>query len=1181
MNCPTCGAEIVPGRKFCGGCGTALASPCAACGFANRPGVRYCEECGHALTEGPGQAVAPGVSAPAPAAVSELRLVTVLFADLVGFTTLSESRDPEAVRELLNRYFEVCRGMVERYGGVVEKFIGDAVMAVWGTPVAREDDAERAVRAALDLVDAVQQLGQEVGVPGLKARVGVLTGTAAVNLGAQGQGMVAGDLVNTASRVQSKSEPGTVLVGETTRRATEAAVAYESAGSHELKGKSEPVTLHRALRVVAGRGGLLKSERLEAPFVGRERELRLVKELFHACLEGRRAHLVQVSGLAGVGKSRLSWEFFKYMDGVEVEVYWHRGRSPAYGQGMTYFALAEMVKGRAGILEGEERTPAMAKLMAMVEEFFPEPADRRFAIPRLAHLIGLEERPAADRQDLFAAWRMFFERLAGSGPVVLVFEDMQWADPSLLEFLAYLLEWSKSLPIFVITLVRPDSDGAGLAGSLRNATSIHLDPLPRAAMEQLLTGLVPGLPPSLGERILARAEGIPLYAVETVRMLLDRGLLVEDGASYRMVGEPGPLEVPETLHALIAARLDGLSAGERKLVQDASVLGKTFNNAALAALSGEPEADLEPLLRSLVAKEILTVQADPRSPELGQYAFLQDLLRTVAYETIPRRDRRDRHLRVAEELGRAAEEGADETVEVVASHFLEAWRLDPDAAEAGELRSRARDLLVRAGERAASLAAVAEAQSAFERALELTDTAAERARLSELAGQMALRRGHVQEAAALLEEAGRLFEEAGEPRSAGRVQARLADVELEEDRQDQALSRMRRALGELEGGDPDPDLAHVLSQLGRLLALSGHREEALAALERALELAEHLALPEVYSHALSSKAILLQRADRLQEGEILLREALRVAEQHGLTEAAMRAYNNLAVVLDAGDRYTDEMELVERWLQAARRAGSRQWELRILTAQPDLLAQLGRWDEALATWEEAQQAEEFASMPGIVRMQLDLAPIHASREEWAEARRPLDTLRHMASSSNPEDVLTYAVIHAQVLLLEGRPAEACAAVTPFVASLGESGLGLTDIRIKRALALAAGAALDLGDVASAERLLGVARAARPGRVTPWLRGQVSRLSARLENLKGNQKAVEGGFRAAEQAMRDLGDVVDLGVVLTEHAEWLVAQGQLERSETLRVEAHALWEKLRATVWLQRLDRLQSGRTLTA
>src|SRR3954471_11891953 len=304
MLCPTCGTENSAASRFCGGCGGALTGVCGACGAPVERAMRFCTQCGAPLASRDGRSTA---IAPSADPVAERRLVSVLFADMVGFTTVSEARDPEDVRELLTRYFDACRSIIERYGGALEKFIGDAVMAVWGSPTAREDDAERAVRAALELVAAVPELDASLNV-----RAGVLTGEAAVTLGAEGQGMVAGDLVNTASRIQASVEPGTVLVGEATKRATEAAIAYGDGRLHELKGKATPVPLFRALRVVAGTRGALRSEVLEAPCVGRDHELRLLKELFHASADERKAQLVSVSGIAGVGKSRLSWEFEKW-----------------------------------------------------------------------------------------------------------------------------------------------------------------------------------------------------------------------------------------------------------------------------------------------------------------------------------------------------------------------------------------------------------------------------------------------------------------------------------------------------------------------------------------------------------------------------------------------------------------------------------------------------------------------------------------------------------------------------------------------------------------------------------------------------------------------------------------------------------------------------------------------------
>ena len=491
--CASCGAENPTGQKFCGQCGSPLSVLCPSCGSPSAPGQRFCGECGTALDSAPTQAPAavperPPAAPPAPAA--ERRLVSVLFADIVGFTSLSEARDSEEVRELQSRYFDACRRLIELYGGTVEKFIGDAVMAVWGAPVATEDDAERAVRAALELVAAVQALGEEVGLGELRARASVLTGEAAVTIGAEGEGMVTGDLVNTASRVQSLAPPGAVFVGEGTRRASEATIVYESSGSHELKGKTGLVPLWRALRVVSGARGTLKSEGLEAPFVGRDRELRLLKELFHASSEERKAHLVSVTGIGGIGKSRLAWEFFKYIDGFPQRVLWHRGRCLAYGEGVTYWALADMVRMRCRIAEDEEAGSALEKLRATLSEYLLDDEERRFVEPRLAHLLGLEAREAREKEELFGAWRLFFERLADADPVVMVFEDMQWADASLLDFVGYLLEWSRDHPLYVITLARPEllerrpTWGAGK----RMFSALYLEPLSEESMQELLAG---------------------------------------------------------------------------------------------------------------------------------------------------------------------------------------------------------------------------------------------------------------------------------------------------------------------------------------------------------------------------------------------------------------------------------------------------------------------------------------------------------------------------------------------------------------------------------------------------------------------------------------------------------------------------------------------------------------------
>ncbi len=617
ITCTSCATPNEAGRKFCKECGAALALPCPACGSSNAPDSKFCGECGSALT-----GAAPATVAHQAEPTNERRLVSVLFADLVSFTTLSERRDAEDVRALLSRYFDAARTVIERHGGLVEKFIGDAVMAVWGTPTAHEDDAERAVRAALELVDAVHVLGREVDVD-LQARAGVLTGEAATVTGGRSEGIVVGDMVNTASRLQSAAEPGTVLVGDATYRAASNAVAFAEAGMLTLKGKEEPVRAWRALRVTAEVGGAGRSSGREPPFVGRADELRLVKELLHATEREGKARLVSVTGIGGIGKSRLAWELLKYIDGLSDSIYWHQGRCPAYGEGIAFWALGEMVRMRADIAETDDAPTSRRKLAETVARWIPEPEGQRWIEPRLAHLLGLEERSPGGRDELFSAWRTFFERIASSGPTVMVFEDVQWADPGLLDFIESMLEWSRDRPILVVTLARPElfERRPSWGTAQRRFTAIRLEPIDDEAMTELVAGFVPGLGADDVARIVGRAEGVPLYAVETVRMLADRGMLEARDDGFAVVGDLAEIQIPETLHALIAARLDGLPPQDRTILQHASVLGKSFTAVALSAVA-ELELDrIQGRLDELVRKEFLVREADPRSPERGQYEF--------------------------------------------------------------------------------------------------------------------------------------------------------------------------------------------------------------------------------------------------------------------------------------------------------------------------------------------------------------------------------------------------------------------------------------------------------------------------------------------------------------------------------------------------------------------------------
>jgi class 3 adenylate cyclase/tetratricopeptide (TPR) repeat protein len=1152
MSCPHCGAENRPEARFCLSCGAGLALVCPN-GHPVPAGAKFCDECGAQI----GAAVAPVETPAAPtAAASERRLVSVLFADLVGFTSASEARDAEDTRELLSLYFDTAQRLIERYGGTVEKFIGDAVMAVWGTPVANEDDAERAVRAALDLVAAVPELD-----PALAARAGVLTGEAAVTVGAVGQGMVAGDLVNTASRVQSAAEPGTVLVGEATKRATEAAIAYEPAGEHELKGKAETMALHRALRVLSARGGAQRSAGLEPPFVGRDRELRMVKELFHGSAEERKAHLVSVTGIAGIGKSRLAWEFEKYMDGLVEEVWWHRGRCLAYGEGVAYWALAEMVRMRTGIGEDEASTTALPKLRATVEQHVPDAEERAWIEPRLAHLLGLGESHAAERQDLFAAWRLLFERLADQGPCVLVFEDIQWAEPGLLDFVEYLLEWSRSFPIFVLALSRPEA-GSSLAGSSRNATTLALEPLTVEAMEALLDGFVPGLPADLRTDVLARSEGVPLYAVETVRMLLDRGLLVRDGDAYRPTGPIEELAVPETLHALLAARLDGLTSEERAIVADAAVLGKTFTKQGVAALAGRDEDDVEGVLRDLIRKEVLTVQADARSPERGQYAFLQDLLKRVAYETLSKTDRKARHVAAARHISTAWAD--EEIVEIVAAHYLEAYRLFPEADDAAELKGMARDALARAGERAASLAATVEAAGVFSQAAELADDPLEEARLRERAGVSAHSGGDMEGARRELERSNELYAAAGATREAALVEARLANAEWQLHQAAQGLERLQAAYAVLVQGEADEGFAAVAAELARAQFFMGDLESAQRTVDAALEAAERLWLPETISQGLNTAGLIIAGRGRWEQGYALMERALAVALENDRTTAALRAYNNLGDMLDRRDRAEEAIEVQSAGLVLARKVGARANEWRLLSEVGFMYLWLGRHDEARSAFDGIpEQGRHFgAGFAGPI----NLAAIEG---DAAEARRLLDaTDIGRGEDADEQDRIGYLVLEAMVSNAEGRHQQALEAALPSL-----------DLRLDATSKLgweeALVAAHALGRIDVVRDIVSRIEQMAPGHLPPTLRAHGIRFRALLGDDPDQR------FLSAAAAFREYGWVRQAAMVQTEHAEWLVAEGRAAEAAALLAEARPVFERLKARPWLERCDALEVGDRVSA
>jgi class 3 adenylate cyclase/predicted ATPase len=1110
MNCPACGAANEPGRKFCGECGTRLAVACPNCGTANGPTARFCGECGTSLGGGAVPTPPAGAAAPAPpttgssqpAPVAERRLVTILFVDLVGFTTISEGRDHEEVRELLSRYFEVAREMVDRYGGTIEKFIGDAVMAVWGAPTAHEDDAERAVRAALDLVDGVRGL-----VPGLESRAGVLTGEAAVTLGAQGQGMVAGDLVNTASRLQSVAPPGVVLVGETTQRATSEAIAYEAAGEHLLKGKAAPVPAWRALRIIAERGGRGRGDRLEAPFVGRDAELRLLKDLFHATTREKKLRLVSITGQGGIGKSRLAWEFLKYVDGVVERVWWHEGRSPSYGTGITFWALGEMVRSRAGLLETDDVPTTRAKVHETVERIVPEGERDRVERALLA-LLGVGEAPAGGAEELFGAWRIFFERLSTTGIVALLFEDLHWADQGTLDFIDHVLEWSRNVPILIITLARPEllvtrpDWGAGR----RNFLSLDLEPLDSATMRELLAGFVPDLPDAAANSIIARADGIPLYAVETIRMLVADGRLRprEDG-TFEPAGELGELSVPESLQALIAARLDALEPADRSLVQDAAVLGGSFTLTALAAVSGIDGGELDGRLRKLARSDLVREEVDPRSPERGQFAFVQALIREVAYSTLSMRDRRARHLAAARYFESLDD---DELAGARATHYLAAYRATTAGAEADALAAQARVSLRAAAERALRLGAPKPAIAFLEQALEVASDDGDRAEILERATEAANNGGSYEKATELGLRLVALREGLGDRSALARAYDLVGITDWLARRREQAVTYLEARIGQFDDMPDDPAVVRLTGGFASAVTFMGQYERGGAIADRALAAAERLGIADVAIRMLNIKSQAAFFQGRLWEASALAEGARRLADQMNLPEEVLRTNINLTSIYALDDpRATAEAE--RQIVEVARRLGRRDTEVIMLGNMAEDVRRTGEWDEVIRELETAAAAENDESTDLILRSALSLLKTYrgeVTAEEASALRSRLTALddRDVASSADDLD--------GAMALAQGRFA---AAATAWLRNAEQS-----DLNAPYALPKAGYAAILGSDAVTARLTLDRLRAlGSRGRA---IETDIAVTGAGLAALAGDRAAAIAGFASARSAFHDLG-----------------------------------------------------------
>ena len=725
---------------------------CPSCGHENRSGARFCDSCGERLELADTR--------------QSRKVVTVLFCDVTGSTALGEELDSESLRKVMERYFDVARSVVESHGGTVEKFIGDAVMAVFGVPVVHEDDALRAARAAVELLDGLGQINEnlrgEFGVE-LIVRIGINSGEVVTGVGGT---LLTGDAVNVAARLEQAAGANEILIGDRTRQLAEGALDVEQAQPIDAKGKSQPVVAHRLLSVRHGAPAFLR--RFDAPFVGRSDELAQMRQVYARAVADRSCHLFTLLGTAGIGKSRLTEEFLSTLDETIVL----RGRCLAYGQGITYFPLVEII----------EKLAVDAELIQVIER---EPEARRF-LNTVSGAIGTAETPVHSREEIFQAVRKLFEILAHARPLVVVLDDLHWAEETLLELVDHLADWSRGAPIVVLCIGRPELlDGhPGWGGGKLNVTTTLLEPLPDADAEILVDNLLHGhhLADELRARITATAEGNPLF-VEQMLALLSQN------------GGNGDVSVPPTIQSLLATRLEQLPAGERVAAERASVIGKEFWVSPLSALGADVST-----LPALVRKELVRPHRSATFPNDDAFRFRHLLIRDAAYEAIPKELRSELHERFADWLAESRS-GFDE---ILGFHLEQAYRLreqlGPVADDARSLAKRAGEHLGIAGRRALERDDVSGGVKLLKRATDLLEPES----VSRRALLIAL--GYAQWEAGELEQARASF-------GVGLEAAQRAD-------DDAVIARARFGLGRIDASEAaSPDTLLLREVLESLAAL--------------------------------------------------------------------------------------------------------------------------------------------------------------------------------------------------------------------------------------------------------------------------------------------------------------------------------------------------------------------------
>ena len=895
---------------------------CSSCGKENPEGFRFCGFCTAPLTE-----------QPIRSGQEERKVVTVLFCDLVGFTARAEQLDPEDVRAVLGPYHARLRSELERHGGTVEKFIGDAVMSLFGAPVAHEDDPERAARAAL----AIRNFAVDEG---LELRIGITTGEVLVSLGArpaEGEGMASGDVVNTAARLQSAAPINGILADETTYRATRQTIEYSEAPAVEAKGKSQPVPAWQVLDARA-RFGVDVAHEARTELVGRERELSVLHDALDRARHERIPQLVTLVAVPGMGKSRLVYELMRIVDADPELITWRQGRCLAYGDGVAFWALAEVVKAQAGISEQDTEGEAAEKLHAAVEDAIADERDARWVESHLRPLVGLETETGlgGDRRgEAFAAWRRFLEALAEQRPLVLVLEDLHWADEGLLDFVDELVDWLSGVPLLLVCSARPEllERRPGWGGGKLNASTIGLSPLSQEQTALLISHVLERslLPAEIQQTLLERAEGNPLYAKQFAQLYAERGS-AED------------MPLPETLQGIVAARLDGLSADEKSALQDASVVGKVFWTGALR----RDERDATPLLHALERKGFLTRQRRSSVESEGEWAFAHMLLRDVAYGQIPRSERAHKHRETAEwidSLGRP-----DDHAELLAFHWRSALELARSAGQdTAELATPARIAFRAAGDRALAVAAYPAAAAYYGDALALWPKQDEGRPKLLYSYADALYIADDERALHALEVARDALLEAGARETAAEAELSLSRIWWHRGQSEQA--RLHEASAEeLVGGASSAAAARVLAYIARTRAIGGDPSEGLRLATEAMTMAETLQIEELRAHALATIGLAKNYLGDPGGWEDETR-ALELAMAANSPLAGSIA-NNVAVHATFAFDLRRASELFDEGLRIAERFGDASGARWLRGQRASAAAFFERWDEALAMLDE-------------------------------------------------------------------------------------------------------------------------------------------------------------------------------------------------------------------------------------